>query len=149
MLYFGWWERSWLNLSIRPLRPYGNQAILTYLSISLFIQERHRVKQLLATQEILFPNLFKSIQSALKPLMARKRTQMENKESSTDELSFLCRWPRFETLNGYIWCEMRYLYYMLKVSLFIFLLKNYYTYLLLKFSAIDVIFRLSYWKGLS
>jgi hypothetical protein len=65
--------------------------IVLIFSISFVVKERHRVKQLLASQEILFPNLFKSIQSALKPLLARKRTQMENKESSIDELSFLCR----------------------------------------------------------
>ena len=40
-------------------------------------QERHRVKQLLAAQELLFPKLFQSLQTALKPLMARNRTGLE------------------------------------------------------------------------
>lgn len=34
------------------------------------LQERHRVKQLLAAQEVLFPRLFTSLQAALRPLMA-------------------------------------------------------------------------------
>ncbi|XP_065884795.1 uncharacterized protein [Dysidea avara] len=33
-------------------------------------KERHRVKQLLAAQEVLFPRLFTSLQAALRPLMA-------------------------------------------------------------------------------
>ncbi len=81
-----------MNEIIAPTLAHFNDVWITYSSISFFIlQERHRVKQLLAAQEILFPNLFKSLQSALKPLMARKRTQIENKGSSIDELSFLCR----------------------------------------------------------
>lgn len=40
-------------------------------------QERHRMKQLLAAQELLFPKLFASLQAAMKPLMARNRTGLE------------------------------------------------------------------------
>ena len=36
-------------------------------------QERHRTKQLLASQEILFPRLYSSILSAIKPVMAVSR----------------------------------------------------------------------------
>jgi len=34
-------------------------------------KERHRTKQLLAAQEILFPDLYNSLLTAMKPLMAR------------------------------------------------------------------------------
>jgi tRNA(Ile)-lysidine synthase TilS/MesJ len=44
--------------------------------------ERHRVKQLLAHQEILFPKLFLSLCSAMKPLMAIDRTGLESKRSN-------------------------------------------------------------------
>ena len=43
----------------------------------LYMQERHRMKQLLAAQELLFPKLFPSLQAAMKPLMARDRTGLE------------------------------------------------------------------------
>jgi tRNA(Ile)-lysidine synthase TilS/MesJ len=42
-------------------------------------KERHRVKQLLAAQEVLYPRLFSSLQAALRPLMARDRTGMESR----------------------------------------------------------------------
>lgn len=41
-------------------------------------KERHRVKQLLAAQEILFPKLFWSLSSAMHPLMAIDRTGIES-----------------------------------------------------------------------
>lgn len=37
------------------------------------------MKQLLASQEVLYPRLFPSLQAAMKPLMARDRTGMEAK----------------------------------------------------------------------
>jgi len=40
--------------------------------------ERHRVKQLLAQQEILFPKLYLSLRSAMHPLMAINKTGMES-----------------------------------------------------------------------
>jgi len=40
-------------------------------------KERHRIKQLLASQEILFPRIFPSLQSAIKPIMAINRTQLK------------------------------------------------------------------------
>jgi tRNA(Ile)-lysidine synthase TilS/MesJ len=40
-------------------------------------KERHRVKQLLAGQEVLYPRLFPSLQAAMRPLMARDRTGLE------------------------------------------------------------------------
>lgn len=39
--------------------------------------ERHRVKQLLAAQELLYPRLYYSLQSAIMPLMSRDKTGME------------------------------------------------------------------------
>ena len=39
-----------------------------------FLQERHRTKQLLAAQEILFPNLYNSMMAAMKPIMAINKT---------------------------------------------------------------------------
>ena len=37
------------------------------------------MKQLLASQELLFPRLFPSLQAAMKPLMARDQTGMETR----------------------------------------------------------------------
>ncbi|KAF0310154.1 tRNA-cytidine(32) 2-sulfurtransferase [Amphibalanus amphitrite] len=42
-------------------------------------KERHRVKQLLAQQEVLFPRLFESLRSALRPLYAIPRTGLESR----------------------------------------------------------------------
>lgn len=51
--------------------------------ISLFwyygFQERHRTKQLLAQQEILFPRLFWSLRSALHPLLSFRHTGEESR----------------------------------------------------------------------
>lgn len=41
-------------------------------------KERHRTKQLLAAQEILFPGLYHSLLTAMKPLMARDRVGLES-----------------------------------------------------------------------
>ncbi|XP_013390956.1 uncharacterized protein LOC106159276 [Lingula anatina] len=46
-------------------------------------KERHRTKQLLAAQEILFPRLYNSIMSAIKPLMAIGRTGVNMKKILT------------------------------------------------------------------
>ncbi|UYV72707.1 hypothetical protein LAZ67_10000376 [Cordylochernes scorpioides] len=43
------------------------------------VQERHRVKQLLASQEVMFPRLFISLKAGLKPLMALNRTGLDGK----------------------------------------------------------------------
>ena len=43
-------------------------------------QERHRTKQLLAAQEILFPDLYNSLLTAIKPLMARDRVGLESRK---------------------------------------------------------------------
>ncbi|GFU72466.1 tRNA-cytidine(32) 2-sulfurtransferase [Trichonephila clavipes] len=42
-------------------------------------KERHRMKQLLAAQEIQFPNLYLSLKTAMYPLMAINLTGVENK----------------------------------------------------------------------
>ncbi|XP_037087673.1 uncharacterized protein LOC119108199 [Pollicipes pollicipes] len=42
-------------------------------------KERHRVKQLLAQQEVLFPHLFESLRAALRPLYAITRTGVESR----------------------------------------------------------------------
>ncbi|CAL8115207.1 unnamed protein product [Orchesella dallaii] len=44
--------------------------------------ERHRVKQLLAQQEILFPKLYLSLRTAMRPLMAIDRCGMESGRSN-------------------------------------------------------------------
>lgn len=41
-------------------------------------KERHRTKQMLAAQEVLFPQLYWSLRTALRPLMAINATGMEN-----------------------------------------------------------------------
>lgn len=42
------------------------------------VQERQRVKQVLAQQEVLFPGLYWSLRSALHPVMAISRTGIES-----------------------------------------------------------------------
>ena len=42
------------------------------------VQERHRNKQLLAQQELLFPQLYNSLRTALLPLMGINATGVEN-----------------------------------------------------------------------
>ena len=37
------------------------------------------MKQLLASQEVVYPRLFPSLQAAMKPLMARNKTGMESR----------------------------------------------------------------------
>ncbi|XP_067948234.1 uncharacterized protein [Watersipora subatra] len=39
-------------------------------------KERHRIKQLLASQEVMFPDLYKSLLSSLRPLMALNSSEM-------------------------------------------------------------------------
>ena len=48
-------------------------------------QERHRMKQLLAAQELVFPRLFASLQAAMKPLMSRSTTGLESNR-------YMCVW---------------------------------------------------------
>ncbi|EDQ86340.1 uncharacterized protein MONBRDRAFT_33813 [Monosiga brevicollis MX1] len=50
--------------------------------------ERHRVKQLLASQELLYPQLFRSLLAAMMPLLSKDRTGLEtqrNKPASSNE----------------------------------------------------------------
>ena len=55
-----------------------HEKYFNYENYFLFAtQERHRMKQLLAAQELLFPKLFASLQAAMKPLMARNQTGLE------------------------------------------------------------------------
>eukprot|EP01135_Chromosphaera_perkinsii_P003530 Nk52_evm3s247 gene=Nk52_evmTU3s247 len=42
-------------------------------------KERHRMKQLLASQEVLFPNLFPSLQRAMHPLYSKNKVGMEGR----------------------------------------------------------------------
>ena len=45
-------------------------------------KERHRTKQLLASQEILFPQLFNSLQAAMMPLMSVDRTGSQSRQGA-------------------------------------------------------------------
>lgn len=45
-----------------------------YINAFFHLQERHRTKQLLAAQEILFSNLYNSMMAAMKPIMAINKT---------------------------------------------------------------------------
>ncbi|XP_026676175.1 uncharacterized protein LOC113465668 [Diaphorina citri] len=55
--------------------------ILTSTNVPWFNQNlsRHRTKQLLAQQEILFPKLFSSLRSAIQPLISFRYTGVESK----------------------------------------------------------------------
>lgn len=48
-------------------------------------KERHRMKQLLAHQEVLFPNLFQSLRTALHPLISKSKTGLEKRDLSSGE----------------------------------------------------------------
>ena len=73
----------------------SNFAFVAFLFVFMFnfccisfFQERHRTKQLLAAQEILFPGLYHSLLTAMKPLMARDRVGLESskmKEGNYDD----------------------------------------------------------------
>lgn len=56
--------------------------------------ERHRVKQLLAQQEILFPKLFYSLRCAIHPLMAIDKTGLESTVQSRKKK------PMMDATNG-------------------------------------------------
>ncbi|XP_006814971.1 uncharacterized protein LOC100377968 [Saccoglossus kowalevskii] len=49
-------------------------------------KERHRTKQLLAAQELLFPDLYQSLLTAMKPLMSKNRTGMESGQNKLKTL---------------------------------------------------------------
>ena len=55
----------------------AHEKYFSYENYLFAMQERHRMKQLLAAQELLFPKLFASLQAAMRPLMARNRTGLE------------------------------------------------------------------------
>ena len=74
---------NWWFLEEPLYRP--TCIILTFILRHFFsilfhviLKERHRTKQLLASQELLFPHLYSSLQTALKPLMAKNKTGMES-----------------------------------------------------------------------
>ncbi|XP_028516147.1 uncharacterized protein LOC110243543 [Exaiptasia diaphana] len=46
-------------------------------------KERHRTKQLLAAQELLFPEIYSSLLTAMRPLMAKNRVGMESTKMKT------------------------------------------------------------------
>jgi len=74
--------RPFINVREKALRDFAESAGLPIIPENCpacFDQptERHRVKQLLAQQEILFPNLLNSIRAAIHPLMAIQKTGME------------------------------------------------------------------------
>ena len=58
-------------------------SMLDWIDKDLFQQERERVKQLLAAQEILFPHLYHSLLTSMKPLMARR---VANGDQQTNDL---------------------------------------------------------------
>ncbi|XP_065058948.1 uncharacterized protein LOC135686606 [Rhopilema esculentum] len=81
--------RPLLYVRERDLRQFAEQAKLPVIPENCPAcfeapKERHRTKQLLAQQEILFPNLFSSIQTALKPLFSKSRTGLESNKNNSD-----------------------------------------------------------------
>ena len=53
-------------------------TITNFYILSNLFQERHRVKQMLAQQEVLFPRLYWSLKTALLPVMSINLTGLEN-----------------------------------------------------------------------
>jgi len=92
-------RNTYAVLLINDIRKFRSQ-IVTLLWYCDF-QERHRTKQLLAQQEILFPRLFWSFRSALHPLISfrhtgeesrayarhKKQSQSQGLQPNSDELS--------------------------------------------------------------
>ncbi|XP_071500517.1 uncharacterized protein [Diadema antillarum] len=75
--------RPFVYVREKDLRDFAEQAKLPVIPENCPAcfeapKERHRVKQLLAGQELLFPRLYPSLQAAMKPLMAKSKTGMES-----------------------------------------------------------------------
>ncbi|XP_033632009.1 uncharacterized protein LOC117293705 [Asterias rubens] len=73
----------------RDLRDFAEKALLPVIPENCPAcfeapKERHRTKQLLASQELLFPRLYNSLQAAMKPMMAKNRTGMESSRTKED-----------------------------------------------------------------
>jgi len=62
-------------------------------------KERHRMKQLLAQQELLFPNLFSSLLNALKPLMAVSDAVRGTSEFNKSMMAIISRTNKDETID--------------------------------------------------
>ncbi|XP_078602131.1 uncharacterized protein LOC144876565 [Branchiostoma floridae x Branchiostoma japonicum] len=74
--------RPFVYVREKDLRNFAEQAKLPIIPENCPAcfeapKERHRTKQLLASQELLFPKLFQSLLKTMKPLMARNRTGLE------------------------------------------------------------------------
>ena len=68
---------TWPDTSVNTV--FFSASVMTlFAQLVIVLQERHRTKQLLAAQEILFPGLYHSLLAAMKPLMARDRVGMES-----------------------------------------------------------------------
>ena len=68
---------TWPDTSVNTV--FFSASVMTlFAQLVIVLQERHRTKQLLAAQEILFPGLYHSLLTAMKPLMARDRVGMES-----------------------------------------------------------------------
>eukprot|EP00794_Sanderia_malayensis_P006974 gene6974-7759_t len=81
--------RPLINVREKDLRTFATQVKLPVIPENCpgcfeAPKERHRTKQLLAHQEVLFPNLFSSIQTALKPLTSKNRTGLESNKNNAD-----------------------------------------------------------------
>ncbi|XP_063961186.1 uncharacterized protein LOC129269590 [Lytechinus pictus] len=75
--------RPFVYVREKDLRDFAEQAKLPVIPENCPAcfeapKERHRVKQLLAAQELLFPRLYSSLQTALRPLMSKNKTGMES-----------------------------------------------------------------------
>ncbi|XP_041473906.1 uncharacterized protein LOC121422784 [Lytechinus variegatus] len=75
--------RPFVYVREKDLRDFAEQAKLPVIPENCPAcfeapKERHRVKQLLAAQELLFPRLYPSLQTALRPLMSKNKTGMES-----------------------------------------------------------------------
>lgn len=71
--------RPFVNVREKDLRQFAEEKRLPIIPENCPAcfeapKERHRMKQLLAAQEVMFPQLFNSIQSAIKPIMAINKT---------------------------------------------------------------------------
>ncbi|XP_033110209.1 uncharacterized protein LOC117111409 [Anneissia japonica] len=82
--------RPFVYVREKDLREFAKEMCLPVISENCPAcfeapKERHRTKQLLATQELLFPRLYQSLATAMKPLMAKTRTGMESTRKNIDD----------------------------------------------------------------
>lgn len=75
--------RPFIYVREKALRQFGESRNLPVMMENHIVEspkERYRTKQLLAQQEILFPNLFWSLRTAIEPYIRKKKNKLQTRE---------------------------------------------------------------------